>query len=102
MDPASFVKLAGGCREGIMKGLLATEDTNRNIKTMEIAKGPDKVLDGVEVAKGKSVSHPRGDEFAAIAPSTKEHDSIGVLSAIEAKQGPLRVDKERRDDGANP
>jgi hypothetical protein len=102
MDPASFIKLTGGCREGIMEGSLATKDTERNVKTMEIAKGPDKVLDGIEVAKGKFVSHPRGDEFAAIAPSTKEHGCIGVLSAIEAKQGPLSVNKKRRDHGANP
>ena len=102
MHPASFIELAGGSREGTVKGVLATDDTYGNIKAMGIAKEADKVLDGDKITKGKSVSSPRRNEFTAVAPSTKEHGSIGVLSAIEAKQGPLRVNKKRRDHGANP
>ena len=85
MDPASFVELAGGSGEGTVKNVLATDDTYGNIKAMGIAKEADKVLDGGEITKGKSVSSPRGNEFTGIAPSTKEHGSIGVLSAIETK-----------------
>ena len=102
MGPASFVELAGGSGESTVKTVLATDDTYGDIKAMGIAKEAGKALDGAEVTKGKSVSSPRGNEFAAIAPSTKEHGCIGVLSAIEAKQGPLRVDKECRNDSANP
>ena len=85
MSPASFIELAGGSRKGTVKSVLATDDTCGDIKAMGIAKETDKVLDGGEITKGKSVSGPRRNEFAAVAPSTKEHGSIGVLSAVESK-----------------
>jgi hypothetical protein len=102
MDAAGFIHLSGGLSERIMKISLASENTERNIKAMKIAEGTDEVLDGGEVTKSKFVPGPRGNEFAAITPSTEEHGSIGTLTVIETDQGPLGENKKGRNHGAGP
>jgi len=85
MNPGSLVELASGSSESTVKGLLAVDDTNGYIETMGVTKQADKILDRSEITKGKSVSDPRGDEFATIAPSAEEHGSIGLLGTVESE-----------------
>ena len=58
MNPASFIELAGGSGESTVKGVLTTNDTSGYIEAMGVTKKTDKVLDGGEITKGKSVSGP--------------------------------------------
>jgi hypothetical protein len=85
MNPGSFIKLAGGSNESTVKGVLTVNDTNGYIETMGVTKKADKILDRSEITEGKSVSDPRGDEFATIAPSAEEHGSIGLLGTVESE-----------------
>ena len=58
MNPGSLVELAGGSSKGTVKSMLATNDTSGYIEAMGVTKETDKVLDGGESTKGKSVSGP--------------------------------------------
>ena len=85
MNPGSLVELAGGSNESTVKGVLTVDDTNGYIETMGVTKKTDKILDRSEITEGKSVSNPRGNEFATIAPSAEEHGSVGFLGAVESE-----------------